>query len=92
MRRPHWRSAMFTAMSGAVGLGLLAGCSTQQSTRSAADQTSYYLHNASGRYVIPGPPGDPWGPYIREASQRFDMPEVWIRARSEEHTSELQSP
>jgi len=31
-------------------------------------------------YVIPGPPGDPWGPYIREASQRFDMPETWIRA------------
>jgi hypothetical protein len=39
-----------------------------------------YLRNASGRYVIPGPPGDPWGPYIREASQRFDMPETWIRA------------
>jgi hypothetical protein len=39
-----------------------------------------YLRNASGRYVIPGPPGDPWGPYIREASTRFDMPESWIRA------------
>jgi hypothetical protein len=80
MRRPHWRSAMFTAMSGAVGLALLAGCTSQQSGRSSAYETSYYLRNASGRYVIPGPPGDPWGPYIREASQRFDMPETWIRA------------
>jgi hypothetical protein len=80
MRRPHWRSAMFTAMSGAVGLALLAGCATQRSGRSAADETSFYLRNASGRYVIPGPPSDPWGPYVREASRRFDMPESWIRA------------
>ena len=27
----------------------------------------------------PGPPSDPWGPWIREASQRFDVPEAWIR-------------
>lgn len=30
-------------------------------------------------YDPPGPPSDPWGPYIREASQRFDVPETWIR-------------
>jgi hypothetical protein len=80
MRRPHWRSAMFTAMSGAVGLTLLAGCATQRSGWNSAEETSQYLRNASGRYVIPGPPGDPWGPYVREASRRFDMPETWIRA------------
>ena len=28
----------------------------------------------------PGPPQDPWGPYIREASKRFDVPDVWIRS------------
>jgi D-alanyl-D-alanine carboxypeptidase len=28
----------------------------------------------------PGPANDPWGPYIREASQRFDVPEAWIRS------------
>jgi hypothetical protein len=77
MRLPRWRSAMFTAVSGAVGLTLLAGCSTQR--WNSAESTSMYLRNASGRYVIPGPPGDPWGPYVREASQRFDMPESWIR-------------
>src|ERR1700686_355625 len=80
MRRPHWRSALFTAVSGAVGLSLLTGCATQQSGLSATEETSVYLRNASGRYVIPGPPGDPWGPYIREASTRFDIPETWIRA------------
>jgi hypothetical protein len=30
-------------------------------------------------YDPPGPPSDPWGPYIRQASQRFDVPETWIR-------------
>jgi hypothetical protein len=27
----------------------------------------------------PGPPGDPWGPWIRDASRRFDVPDLWIR-------------
>jgi hypothetical protein len=80
MRRPHWRSAMFTAASGAVGLAILAGCTTSQSNLSATDQTARYLQYARGRYVIPGPAGDPWGPYIREASSRYDVPETWIRA------------
>ena len=80
MRRPHWRSAMFTAVSGAVGLAVLAGCATRQSGLSASDETARYLQNARGRYTIPGPPGDPWGPYIREASKRYDVPETWIRA------------
>jgi hypothetical protein len=79
MRRPHWRSAIFTAVSGVVGLAILAGC-TSQYRYSASDETARYLQNARGRYVIPGPAGDPWGPYIREASKRFDMPESWIRA------------
>ncbi|MBY0334048.1 MAG: lytic transglycosylase domain-containing protein [Acetobacteraceae bacterium] len=36
---------------------------------------------AAGRaaYPPPGPPGDPWGPLIREAATRFDVPERWIR-------------
>ena len=80
MRRPHWRHAMFTAVTGAVGLAILAGCATRQAGLSARDEAYRYLQNASGRYAIPGPPSDPWGPYIREASARFDMPENWIRA------------
>ncbi len=31
-------------------------------------------------YAAPGPPEDPWGPYIREAAGRFAVPERWIRA------------
>ncbi len=35
---------------------------------------------ASRSYPAPGPPGDPWGPYIRDAAARFSFPEAWIRA------------
>lgn len=31
-------------------------------------------------YPPPGPPEDPWGPYIREAAARYGVPEQWIRA------------
>jgi hypothetical protein len=30
-------------------------------------------------YPPPGTPDDPWGPYIREASGRYGIPERWIR-------------
>lgn len=30
-------------------------------------------------YPPPGPAEDPWGPYIREASGRYGVPEQWIR-------------
>src|ERR1700742_2336169 len=31
-------------------------------------------------YPPPGPPEDPWGPYIREAASRYRVPEPWVRA------------
>jgi hypothetical protein len=31
------------------------------------------------RYSVPGTPDDPWGPYIRNASRRFGVPQRWIR-------------
>src|SRR5437764_1423042 len=31
-------------------------------------------------YPPPGPQGDPWGPYIREAAARYRVPERWVRA------------
>lgn len=34
----------------------------------------------AGHYAPPGPPEDPWGPYIREAAGRFRVPEQWVRA------------
>ena len=31
-------------------------------------------------YPPPGPPEDPWGPYVREAAARFQVPGHWVRA------------
>ena len=31
-------------------------------------------------YPPPGPPEDPWGPYVREAAARFGVPGHWVRA------------
>src|SRR2546423_12318321 len=31
-------------------------------------------------YPPPGPPEDPWGPYVREAAARYRVPERWVRA------------
>ena len=80
MRRLNRRPAFFTAVCGVMGLALLAGCATRQTGLSSTDEASRYLQTARGRYAIPGTAGDPWGPYIKEASNRFDMPETWIRA------------
>ncbi|MDF7674099.1 lytic transglycosylase domain-containing protein [Acetobacteraceae bacterium ESL0709] len=43
-------------------------------------EVAEYQAHARSYYEQPGPPEDPWGPYIREASERFDVPDVWIRA------------
>jgi cell division septation protein DedD len=31
-------------------------------------------------YAPPGPPSDPWRPYVQEASNRFAVPQGWIKA------------
>nr|WP_294914542.1 transglycosylase SLT domain-containing protein [uncultured Neokomagataea sp.] len=35
---------------------------------------------ANPTYRAPGTAADPWGPYIREASQHSSVPESWVRA------------
>ncbi len=60
-------------------LGLLAACGTSGPQVSAKDEASQYAAKARGDYRPPGPPSDPWGPYIKEASARFDVPDRWIR-------------
>ncbi|WP_245870437.1 lytic transglycosylase domain-containing protein [Teichococcus rhizosphaerae] len=62
--------------------GLLAACgSSSQQPRtvstSAAAQAAAYPQPST--YDPPGSSSDPWGPYIKEASRRFDVPERWIR-------------
>lgn len=41
--------------------------------------TDYYIAHAAGNYTPPGPASDPWGPYIKIAATRFDVPEQWVR-------------
>lgn len=65
---------------GLAMLGLLAACAGHHSHLSASQQASEYKYNARGGYTPPGPPSDPWGPYIAEASRRFDVPQSWIRS------------
>jgi hypothetical protein len=61
-------------------LALLAACASQAPRHSASQEAARYAAHARGNYTPPGPPGDPWGPYVREAATRFDVPEIWVRA------------
>nr|WP_229709331.1 transglycosylase SLT domain-containing protein [Bombella favorum] len=63
---------------------LLAACATRTGSNGPTmpvleEQADYQAH-ARSHYTPPGPPEDPWGPYIDEASSRFDVPTEWIRA------------
>ncbi len=46
-----------------------------------------YRARASRSYPVPGPPDDPWGPYIRAAAARFQVPDRWIRAVMQQESS-----
>ena len=61
-------------------LALLAACAGQAPTINELQEAAQYAAHASGNYTPPGPPEDPWGPYIQEASRRFDVPDTWVRA------------
>jgi hypothetical protein len=58
----------------------LAACSTPGEHQDSLRESARYAAQAQRHYTPPGPPSDPWGPYIREASTRFDVPETWVRA------------
>ncbi len=68
----RWQSVTSSLLLAAV-----AACSSQPGVTNSVS----YAPSASrpSSYNPPGSPGDPWGPYIREASRRFDVPERWIR-------------
>ena len=82
--RATWRSATCVATSIAT-LALLSACSqrapvtVQAPAISPPQEAAIYRAHAHDSYAPPGPPEDPWGPYIREASHRFDVPDAWIR-------------
>ena len=58
----------------------LAACAGPVSQVPATEEAAQYREQARHYYQPPGPTWDPWGPYVREASARFDVPESWIRA------------
>jgi hypothetical protein len=60
-------------------LTALAACGTVPH-KDAIQESARYAAHAKRDYAPPGPPEDPWGPFIREAAARFDMPDSWIRA------------
>ena len=62
-----------------VILFALAACGTVPH-QDAIHESARYAAHAKHNYTPPGPPADPWGPYIREASVRFDIPDAWIRS------------
>lgn len=62
-------------------LALLAACAGggHPQLSDQRGEAAHYVARASGNYEPPGPPEDPWRPYISEAAQKFDVPERWIR-------------
>lgn len=64
-----------------VTLSLLSACASHAPQLSARQQASRYAAAAAPqKYAPPGPDWNPWGPYVTEASHRFDVPVQWIRA------------
>jgi hypothetical protein len=60
---------------------LVAACGQQYGARPYTEIGPSTIGAVPQRYYPPpGPPEDPWGPYIREAAARFSVPEQWIRA------------
>ena len=59
-------------------LASLSACASKPQL-SAQQESTQYLSRAGRNYTPPGSASDPWGPYIKEASGKFDVPERWIR-------------
>ncbi len=68
----------FRLVLGMAGLALLSACAVRAPIPPVQEAAQYKAH-AERRYPVPGTPADPWGPYINEASVRFDVPARWIR-------------
>lgn len=66
------------AIAAIVVLATLSACGSEPSRHAAAPPA---ISPAQEReYAPPGVTDDPWGPYIHEASQRYQFPEQYIRA------------
>lgn len=61
-----------------AAMASLAACATGPKV-SATQEAAQYHARARSNYTPPGPANDPWGPYIMEASDKYDLPDRWIR-------------
>jgi cell division septation protein DedD len=69
-------------MAACLLAGTLAACggsTPQRASTSWAPSSVNSEWQRPASYDPPGPSHDPWGPYIAQASRRFDVPERWIR-------------
>ncbi len=72
--------AVIRAATACAVLSLLAACSGgNRPVVNQSYEAARYASHARTDYVPPGPPEDPWGPYVTEASTRFDVPQRWVR-------------
>ena len=75
-------------------LALLSACASHNSPpMTATQEAATYVARAKPSYAPPGPPEDPWGPYISQAALKYDVPERWVREvmRVESHGHEFTS-
>jgi len=78
---PSRRAVRYIRLSACLAtVALAAGCSSQRPMVSGHLAAEQYEARAKRSYAAPGPASDPWGPYIREAAGKYDVPERWIRA------------
>lgn len=61
-----------------ASLALLSACAGGNHI-SATQEAAHYEQHARRNYTPPGSSRDPWGPYVTEASGKYDIPERWIR-------------
>jgi len=78
VRPASWASS-WRLLAGLATLALLDGCAGHHVQVSAPQEAARYAAHARRDYTPPGPPGDPWGPYITEAAAKYDVPELWVR-------------
>jgi D-alanyl-D-alanine carboxypeptidase len=59
---------------------LLAACAVSGGYGSGTASYGGQAYAPTHYYPPPGPPDDPWAPYINEAAARYGIPAQWIRA------------
>lgn len=72
------RLLVIRLLSSVAAVALLSACASKTQF-SAQQESSTYLSRAGRSYTPPGSANDPWGPYVHEASVKYDVPQRWIR-------------